>query len=97
MDIVFRLQDIEFEWNDRKARINIRKHGVAFEEAAEAFFDPFRREGDATVDDEQREFVLGYSLSNRLLLVVHVERGNRIRIISARSAIRSERMEYEEK
>ena len=70
MDIVYRLQGIEFEWNINKAQSNIEKHGVTFEEAAEVFFDPFYQEGDATSNDEQRDFIIGYSLAQRLLLVV---------------------------
>jgi uncharacterized DUF497 family protein len=95
MDFYFRLQDIEFEWDENKARVNSRKHSVAFEEAAEVFFDPFYQEGDAAVDNEQRDFIIGYSLSNRLLLVVYTERGRRKRITSARRATRQERMKYE--
>ena len=63
MDSYFRLQGIEFEWDQDKAFSNIAKHGVTFEEAAEAFFDPFYQLGAATIQDEQREFVLGYSLA----------------------------------
>ena len=96
MDIRYRLQDVEFEWDEGKARRNLTKHGVSFREAAEAFFDPFYQGGDASVADEQRNFVLGYSLTQRLLLVVYTERGERTRIISARLATRSERRLYEE-
>jgi hypothetical protein len=69
---------------------------VTFEEAAEAFFDPFYQTGDASVNDEWRAFVLGYSLAQRLLLVIYIERGERTRIISARPATRAERKLYEE-
>jgi uncharacterized DUF497 family protein len=41
MDITYRLQGVTFEWDEEKARTNVEKHGVTFEEAAEAFFDPF--------------------------------------------------------
>lgn len=95
MDVVYRLQGIEFEWDENKAKSNVVKHGVTFEEGAEAFFDPFHREGDASVDEEQSDFIIGYSLSQRLLLVVYTQRGERTRIISARPAIRSERVLYE--
>ncbi len=96
MDIIYRLQDIEFEWDANKARSNVKKHGVTFEEAAEVFFDPFYQVGDATVNDEQRDFIIGYSLTPRLLLVVHAQHGRRTRIISARPATRHERKLYEE-
>ncbi|MBW4630189.1 MAG: BrnT family toxin [Brasilonema octagenarum HA4186-MV1] len=95
MDTVYRLQGIEFEWDENKARSNIEKHSVTFEEAAEVFFDPFYQTGDATTNNEQRDFIIGYSLAQRLLLVVYVERGKRTRIISARPVTRAERKLYE--
>ncbi len=96
MTVTYQIQSTEFEWDEYKAQSNIQKHGVSFEEAAEVFFDPFYQGGDASVDDEQREFIIGYSLSLRLLLVVYVERGERTRIISTRPATRHERKLYEE-
>ena len=96
MDVIYRLQDMEFEWDEQKAQTDLRKHGVAFEEAAEAFLDPFLQYGDASTGHEQRDLVLGYSLSQRVLLVVHVQRGVVIRIIPARVATRRERRAYEE-
>ena len=96
MDSVYRLQGVEFEWDTNKFQINLEKHGVSFEEVAEVFFDPFYQEGDATANDEQRNFILGYSRTQRLLLVVYVERSLRIRIISARPATRTERKLYEQ-
>ncbi len=96
MNVLHRFQGIEFEWDNNKAQNNIRKHGIAFEEAVEVFFDPFYQSGDASTDDEQREFIIGYSLMSRLLLVVYVERRERTRIISARQATRHERKLYEE-
>lgn len=97
MDIVYRLNGIVFEWDAEKAHLNLEKHGVAFEEAAEVFFDPFYKAGDATPSDvaEQRDFLLGYSARLRLILVVHTERGPRTRIISARPATRAEKRVYE--
>ncbi|MEG4841459.1 BrnT family toxin [Microcoleus sp. B9-D4] len=96
MDSVYRLQGVEFEWDTNKFQINLEKHGVSFEEATEVFFDPFYQEGDATANDEQRNFILGYSRTQRLLLVVYVERSLRIRIISSRPATRTERKLYEQ-
>jgi uncharacterized DUF497 family protein len=93
---VYRLQGVEFEWDTNEYQINLEKHGVSFEEAAEVFFDPFYQEGDATANDEQRNFILGYSRTQRLLLVVYVERSLRIRIISSRPATRTERKLYEQ-
>jgi len=96
MDIIYQLQGVEFEWAEEKARSNIADHGVTFEKAAEVFFDPFYQGGDAPTEDEAREFIIGYSLAQRLLLVVYVDRGERTRIISARQATRPERKLYEE-
>ena len=97
MDVVYRLQGVEFEWDDQKAQQNVEKHGITFEEAAEVFFDPFYQYGDATPEDvnEQRDFIMGYSIAQRLLLVVYTERSERTRIISARLATRAERKQYE--
>ena len=55
MDEIFELQAIQFEWDAEKYAVNLRKHGVKFEEAAEVFFDPKNRFGDASADDEFRE------------------------------------------
>lgn len=74
------------------------KHKVAFEEAATVFRD----ERSLTIDDmahseqEKRKITLGKSVKNHLIVVVHTERGERIRIISARKASRKERKQYEE-
>ena len=97
MNVVFRLQGSEFEWDSMKATSNLEKHGVGFEEAAEVFFDPFCQYGDATPDgvEEVRDFALGYSTTQRLVLVVSTERGDRTRIISARPATTNERKQYE--
>lgn len=96
MDIVFELQNTGFEWDEEKYAVNLSKHGVKFESAAEVFFDPFFQTGDASVDNEKRDFIVGYSFSEKLLLVVFVERGIRTRIISARNVTPTERKLYEE-
>jgi uncharacterized DUF497 family protein len=96
MNVAYRLQGIEFEWDSDKARSNKAKHGIGFEEGCEVFLDPFYQEGDASTQEEQRNFIIGYSLSQRMLLVVHLIRGKRIRLISARLATRAERKLYEE-
>jgi uncharacterized DUF497 family protein len=90
--------DIEFEWEPRKAAVNLRKHGVAFEEAVTAFADPHSitiPDPDHSIDDA-RFVLIGRSAVQRLLVVVHLERGERIRLISARLAARRERRTYEE-
>ena len=87
-----------FSWDSRKAAANLRKHGVSFAEAATAFADPL----SMTVPDpdhstaEQRFVLIGLSRLGRLLVVAHADRGDEIRIISARSATRPERVNYEE-
>jgi uncharacterized protein len=90
MDVSYRLHGSTFEWDAIKASSNAEKHGVTFEEAAEAFFDPFFQGGDASVEGQRRDFVLGYSLAQRLLLVIYEERESATGIISARPATRRE-------
>lgn len=97
MDKIFELQGIEFEWDEKKYAVNLRKHGVKFEEAAEVFFDPLSIYDEVSVEEEQRKSVLGFSYSVKLLFVVFIERGARTRIISARPATSQERNEYAEK
>jgi uncharacterized DUF497 family protein len=94
--MIFGLHGTEFEWDEEKYVVNLQKHGVKFEMAAEVFFDPFYQSGDASVFEEKRDFIIGYSYSEKLLLVVFIERGKRIRIISAREITRTERKLYEE-
>ena len=95
--MIFRLQDVEFEWDEEKYAVNLRKHGVKFEEAAQVFFDPLSIYDDASVEEEQRKYVLGFSYSAKMLFVVFVERGVRTRIISARPATSHERNDYAER
>lgn len=89
---------LSFEWDDGKAKTNARKHGVSFEEAATVFADPL----SLTIPDpahseaEKRHVILGESFTGKLLVVVHTERGDNLRIISARRATRRERQNYEE-
>ncbi len=94
MDKIFELLDLEFEWDEEKYAVNLRKHGVKFEEAAEVFFDPENQFGDALVEVEQRQFVVGFSFKFNLLYTVFVERSERIRIISARRATLEEEKYY---
>ena len=97
MTVSYSLHDIDFEWDEEKAAINLLRHAVAFEAACEAFFDPFLRVEDASVDDyEQRDANLGRTVDWQLLYVVFVMRENKIiRIISARKATPDERRRYE--
>jgi uncharacterized DUF497 family protein len=89
---------LNFEWDDRKAALNRRKHGVDFDEACTAFGDPL----SITIPDpghskeEDRFVLIGESFRGRLLVVVHTERGDTLRLISARVAKSSERRTYEQ-
>lgn len=96
MDEHFELNGIRFIWNREKARANLAKHGVTFEQAAEAFFDPFVRTVDASRNEEVRDAVIGMDKRWSLLLIVYILlEEDRIRIISARKATRTERQFYE--
>ena len=97
MDQEFILHEITFIWNQEKARQNPLKHeGITFEQAAEAFFDPFLVVVDASRNYEARDAIIGMDKGNYLLFVVHIQQENdMIRIISARKATRQERNYYE--
>jgi hypothetical protein len=88
---------LTFEWDANKAGSNLAKHGVSFEAAATVFGDP----ASITISDpahsqtEARFIILGRSHRGRLLVVIHTERGDNVRIISARHAGRRERKVYE--
>ena len=89
---------MKFEWDEKKAASNRKKHGVSFHEASTVFGDPLA----ITFDDpdhssgEERYLTFGFSSSGRLLVVSHTPRGERTRIISAREATKHERTIYEE-
>ncbi len=88
---------LQFEWDPEKAKTNIDIHGISFDEASTAFkdtlaftiFDPLHS------GDEDRFIHIGMSFRNRLLVIVHTERADKIRIISARKAVKRERKDYE--
>lgn len=88
---------MRFEWDPEKAKRNYRKHKVSFEEAVTVFYDPL----SATFDDvdhsvgEQRLITVGFSSRGQLLFVSHTERGQTLRIISARPATAHERKRHE--
>jgi len=89
---------LRFEWDPNKAKQNFEIHGVSFDEASTAFrdtlslaiYDPLHSE------EEDRFVLIGNSHKDRLLVVVHTERGDNIRLISARKASKKERTQYEE-
>jgi len=89
---------LNFDWDKAKAKSNLRKHGVSFEEAASVFGDPMALtfENPDHSSGEQRWITFGISQAGRLLVVAHTERGRVNRIISARKAKRRERGVYEE-
>ena len=86
-----------FEWDEKKAKKNQTKHGVSFNEASTAFGDPssLTMYDPLHSDDEDRFILIGISIKNRFLVVVHTERDDNIRIISARKATNNERRHYE--
>ena len=89
---------LKFEWDPVKAKANQKKHRVAFKEAATVFRDPM---GITFYDPdhseaEDRFMTVGFSTMGRLLMVAHAERGDQIRIISARELTKTERKAYEE-
>jgi uncharacterized protein len=86
-----------FEWDKNKANSNVRSHKVTFEEASTVFKDTFSLTIDDPLhsQDENRLILLGMSHKNRLIVVIHTERDDNIRIISARKASKKERVLYE--
>ena len=85
----------EYEWDDRKARANLREHGVDFADAVSILEDPraltISDDGEA---EEERSVTIGRDLLGRILVVVHTWRGERIRLISARKSTPRERRVY---
>jgi uncharacterized DUF497 family protein len=88
---------LTFEWDEVKATGNVAKHGISFAEASTVFADPLSK----TISDplhsgeEDRFVIVGESASGHTLVVVHTQRGENIRIISARNATARERKDYE--
>jgi len=91
---------MRFEWDESKNNLNIKKHGVSFEEAQTVFFDPLTQVApDPDHSGQEDRFIaLGHSSNNRALLVVHCfrEKDETIRIISARKLTKTERKQYED-
>ena len=87
-----------YEWDPAKAKENLRDHGVSFDEAATVFLDPLALtfpDPDHS-DEEDREITIAVTTNDRVVFVSHCQRGDRIRIISARKVTRRERKQYEE-
>lgn len=89
---------LAFEWDEAKARENLKKHKVSFEEGKTIFNDPFLLTFPDihTSDAEERYVNIGLSIRDRVLVLIHTERQGRIRIISCRKASARERRHYEE-
>ncbi len=88
---------MEFEWDSNKAASNLAKHNVSFHEASTVFGDSLSltfSDPDHS-DDEDRYITIGESTQRRLIIISHTDRGQRIRIISAREVTRRERKIYE--
>jgi uncharacterized protein len=87
----------DFEWDKAKAAANFAKHGVNFEQARQAFNDPFAIDFvDDREDFSEDRLILFVMVENRLLVVAHSLRGDKVRIISARAAEPHERRRYHE-
>jgi len=88
---------MEFEWDPKKAKSNLRKHRISFNEAATTFNDllSFTFDDEVHSDVERRYITLGISHQGRILVVAHTMRGEKVRIISAREATPRERKWYE--
>ncbi len=87
-----------FEWDPNKNRKNIKIHGISFDEASTVFRDTLSLTISDPLhsDEEERQILIGNTSKNRLLVIIHTERGDKIRIISARKAGKKERKQYEE-
>jgi uncharacterized protein len=91
--------ELGFEWHEEKAKENLRKHGIRFEEAKTVFNDPFSitiADSEYSVEEE-RYIDIGLSINGQLLVVVYTERQSNIRIISCRKATKPERQVYEQR
>ena len=87
-----------YEWHAAKAKANLQKHGVSFDDAATVFLDPLALTYPAPYHSggEEREITIGRTAGHRVVFVSHCQRGGRLRIISARRATGRERNQYEE-
>lgn len=84
---------MKFEWDERKVRANLAKHGVSFEQAAKVFDDPYLLEAPQAEDFEERWKAVGRA-GQKVLVVIYTERGAKLRIISAREADKREQKTY---
>lgn len=91
------MSELAFDWDNHKAKVNERKHGISFEEAQTVFDDPLYVDfyDPDHSEDEERYLIVGQSNRGLLLIVSYTEREDSIRIISAREVTRTEREVYE--
>jgi uncharacterized protein len=89
---------MEFEWDKQKAKLNLLKHSISFEEAQTVFDDPLYVDfyDPDHSENEDRYIILGESSNSRVLLVSYTERGDKIRLISARQVTKQELIAYQE-
>lgn len=89
---------MRFEWDSDKAAANLEKHGLSFEEASTAFGDPLSRtvRDPLHSDEEDRFVIVGMTSTGRLVVVVHTDRGESVRLITARIATSAERRRHEQ-
>jgi uncharacterized DUF497 family protein len=86
---------MSYQWDERKAQVNRRKHGVSFADSVAVFEDDWAITIPDDHPDEERFVTIGRDLLGRILVVVYTWRGDDIRIISARKVTRREREQYE--
>jgi uncharacterized DUF497 family protein len=89
---------MKFEWDKQKAKLNLSKHGISFEEAQTVFDDPLYVDfyDPDHSENEDRYIILGESSNSRILLVSYTERSDKIRLISARQVTKQELIAYQE-
>ena len=94
MNVFYELGDYKFVWDSEKAEKNLKKHKVAFEDAARVFLDDYRFDDydEFHSDNEDRIKTVGFVMN--VLAVIYTERGDRNRIISARRATKREEADY---
>ncbi len=90
--------ELTFEWDEEKAKANLKKHKVSFEEAKTVFNDPFlwTFPDPEHSESEERYINIGRSARGRVLVVIHTERGSNIRLISCCKATANERRAYKQ-
>lgn len=94
MDINFELGEYKFVWDSEKAEINLKKHKLAFEDAARVFLDDYRFDDYDEFHSDEEDRIKTVGFVRNVLAVIYTERGDRNRIISARRADREEEAQY---